>query len=67
MTRDWTLLSPLADSYSAIDPHVCIDYFFLLHNGAKAAVTGGRVCIGFASGDVRVASDHLPVFIEIVF
>jgi len=67
MSRDWTLLSPLADSYSAIHPHVCIDYIFLLHNRASVRVTGGAVCTEFESGDVRVASDHLPVFVDVVF
>lgn len=67
MTRDWTLLSPLADSYSAQDPHVCIDYVFLLHNDARVRVEGGAVCTEFASGDVRVASDHLPVYVKVAF
>ena len=67
MSRDWTLLSPLADSYSALDPHTCIDYIFLLHNGARVRVTGGAVCTEFNSGDVKVASDHLPVYVDVVF
>ena len=67
MTRDWMLLSPLADSYSALNPHVCIDYVFLLHNGARVRVEGGAVCTKFASGDVTVASDHLPVYVDVAF
>lgn len=67
MSRDWTLLSPLADSYSAIDPHMCIDYIFLLHNGARVRVEGGAVFTEFQSGDVRVASDHLPVYVDVAF
>ena len=67
LTRDWMLLSPLADSYSAQNPHVCIDYVFLLHNGARVRVAGGSVCTEFASGDVTVASDHLPVCVDVAF
>ena len=67
LSRDWTLLSPLADSYSAKDPHVCIDYIFALHNGVRIAVQGGAVARDFRSGDVTVASDHLPVYVDVAF
>ena len=67
LSRDWTLLSPLADSYSAKDPHVCIDYIFALHNGVRVAVKCGAVARDFRSGDVTVASDHLPVYVDVVF
>ena len=67
MSHDWTLLTPLDDSYSAKNPHVCIDYIFVLHNGARVAVTGNAVARDFDTGDVLVASDHLPVYIDVVF
>lgn len=67
MSHDWTLLSPLGDSYSAQNPHTCIDYIFLLHNRASVRVTDGAIATQFSTGDVTVASDHLPVFIEVVF
>ena len=67
LSRDWTLLSPLENTYSAKNPHICIDYFWLLHNGARAAVTTSGVPTAFATGDVQTASDHLPVFIDLVF
>ena len=67
LSHKWTLLSPLGDTYSAKEPHMCIDYFFLLHNGARVRVTGGDICTSFVSGDVQVASDHLPVYIDVEF
>ena len=67
LSRDWTLLSPLGDSYSAKNPHVCIDYIFALHNGVRVAVGGGAIATDFASGDVLAASDHLPVYVDVVF
>ncbi|MBR1538729.1 MAG: endonuclease, partial [Bacteroidales bacterium] len=66
MSRDWTLLSVLGDSYSAKDPHTCIDYIFLLHNRAAVRVEGGAVATEFTSGDVAVASDHLPLYVDVV-
>ena len=67
MSRNFTLLTPLMDSYSAKDPYVCIDYVFLLHNGARVAVKDGGSVTRFESGDVCTASDHLPVFVDVVF
>ena len=66
MSHSWTLLSPLGDSYSAKDPHLCIDYIFLLHNRAAVRISGGAIQTQFQSGDVTVASDHLPLYIEAV-
>lgn len=67
LSRDWTLLSPLEKSYSAKDPRECIDYIFVLHNGAKVSVLGGAVATDFVTGDVRTASDHLPVYVDVIF
>ena len=67
MSRDWTLLSPLENTASAKNPKVCIDYIWVLHNGAKVAVTSSAVPTTFATGDVQVASDHLPVYVDVIF
>lgn len=66
MSHSWTLLSPLGDSYSAKNPHSCIDYIFLLHNHASVRVSDGAILTHFSSGDVTTASDHLPLYIEVV-
>ena len=67
LSRDWTLLTPLADSYSAKDPHECIDYIFALRNGARVAVTGGRIVSSLPDFDLTLASDHLPAYVDVVF
>ena len=67
MSRDWTLLSPLEYSSSAKNPRACIDYIWVLHNGAKVAVTGSATPTEFATGDVKIASDHLPVYVDVIF
>ncbi|MBO4525122.1 MAG: endonuclease/exonuclease/phosphatase family protein [Bacteroidales bacterium] len=67
MSRDWTLLSPLEYTSSAKNPEACIDYIWVLHNGAKAAVLDSAVPTIFATGDVTLASDHLPVYVDVVF
>ena len=67
MSRDWTLLSPLEYTSSAKHPKACIDYIWVLHNGVEVAVIDSAVPTTFATGDVEIASDHLPVYIEVVF
>ena len=67
LSRDWTLLSPLEYSYSAKEPHVCIDYIFVLHGGPRVTVSGSGVPTSFTHGDVETASDHLPLFVDVVF
>lgn len=65
LQRDWTRLSPLENSYPAKDPHSCIDYIFLLNNHASIRSVSGGAVTQFESGDVTVASDHLPLYTEI--
>lgn len=82
MADDWTLLSPQdeasgLDADSASDsvavgtfpadaPDRIIDYIFAFKNGATYRVTGGGICTHFASADVTLTSDHLPVYVDVV-
>ncbi|MBR4756875.1 MAG: endonuclease/exonuclease/phosphatase family protein [Bacteroidales bacterium] len=63
--KEWDVLSCRKDTYSAIDPHTCIDFILALRNGAKYKVKGSDVPMEFREGDVKVASDHLPVFVDV--
>ncbi len=82
MMDDWTLLSPqdailgsVADSaadsvavgtFPADAPDRIIDYIFAFKNGVTYRVTGGGICTHFASADVTLTSDHLPVYVDVV-
>ena len=69
MMEDWTLLSPPmsgAGTYPADAPDRIIDYIFAYRNGASYSVTGGGICTRFDSTDVTLASDHLPVYVDVV-
>lgn len=61
----WERLSPLLPSYPATGAKICIDYIFLLRNRASVRVLAGSVPTDFASGDVALASDHLPLSLEL--
>ena len=62
----WKVLSPEECTYSADNPHKCIDYVLLLDNpgASRVRVRKAAVLKGFSSGDVRTASDHLPVLVK---
>ena len=61
----WDLLSDTSYSYSSHEPHKCIDYILALKNGARVKPLKSEVKVKFESGDVRHASDHLPVYVKV--
>lgn len=65
LTENWELLSDTSNSYSSLDPHICIDYILVLRNGARVKPLKSEVKEKFRSGDVRHASDHLPVYVKV--
>ena len=76
MEKNWTILSPLEPTYNAINPleptynaispSKCIDYIMVYKNAAaKVKKLDAKVMRTFTSGNVEVASDHLPVFVDV--
>ena len=64
--KDWTILSPLEFSFSAQNPRKCIDYIMVYRNAAsRVKLLSSGIVSDFKSGDVTVASDHLPVFVKV--
>ncbi|MGM9741874.1 MAG: endonuclease/exonuclease/phosphatase family protein [Candidatus Cryptobacteroides sp.] len=59
--KDWTILSAQDFTIPSSRPDVCIDYIMLLNGTAKCKVLKTCVPVDFKSGDVTIASDHLPV------
>ncbi len=65
LAKEWDVLSCAKPSISAKNPQDCIDFILALRNGAKYEVAGSEVPTEFKDGDVTVASDHLPVFVDV--
>ena len=66
MKKYWTVISPVEYTYSAQNPRKCIDYIMVCKKAAKRVkVLESKVCRQFNSGDVVIASDHLPVYTKI--
>ena len=68
LKENWTVLSPSGSTYPADRPSKCIDYIMVYKNAAdRVKVTGAQIPVEFNTGDVTVASDHLPVYVDVVF
>lgn len=65
LSKEWDVLSCSDPTIPADNPRNCIDYILALRNGAKYKVVGTNVPTIFKDGDVTVASDHLPVFVDV--
>ncbi len=63
--KKWEVISCRKNTYSAENPHECIDFILVLKNGPKIKVIGSEVPVEFAGGEVAVASDHLPIFVDV--
>ena len=63
---EWVLVSETAPTYPSGKAKECIDYILVLKNRSRYQVHKYAVCTEFESADVRDASDHLPVFVDIV-
>lgn len=67
---DWTLLSR-EDTATLYNPEllnslICIDYIFAWKGGAACKVLESAVCGNVVCGDIRNASDHFPIWTDVV-
>ncbi len=64
----WRLLTPTdGGTYPSEAPRECIDYIFAWRDGVPCRVVGARVLNRSGAGDLRLASDHLPVLLEVAW
>lgn len=66
LSEDWTVLSDPAPTYPSDNPRQCIDYILALNNRARYKVQKTAVLTDAASADVVKASDHLPVYVDVI-
>ena len=66
--KAWTRVSSDDYTSTAKNPKNTIDHMFILNNGAQYKIREARALTKFQNGgDVKKASDHLPIFIEFEF
>jgi endonuclease/exonuclease/phosphatase family metal-dependent hydrolase len=65
LKENWTILSPTGNTFPADKPIKCIDYIMVLKSTAsRLKLLDAAIVSDFTSGDVTVASDHLPVVVS---
>ena len=65
LSEDWTVISEDAPTYPSQNPRECIDYILALNNRARYKVLDTSVYTESKTADVREASDHLPVYVDV--
>lgn len=67
LLKSFDLISVLDNTIPVKNPKHCIDYILSLKNKAKVSVVSTAVPTEFKTGDVTIASDHLPVIATVQF
>jgi len=62
----WERLSGTANTFSTSNPTKCIDYIYRFKSASSVRVIQTCVCHRFESGTPEAASDHYPVFLEVI-
>ncbi|MCF0175238.1 MAG: endonuclease/exonuclease/phosphatase family protein [Bacteroidales bacterium] len=64
--ENWKQLTPNQNTIPSTGPNKCIDFFFGLKDVGSYEVLSAGVPSGINRRDLRDASDHLPVFVDVV-
>ena len=63
----WTMLSPSEPTYPSVKSDRCIDYIFLFNRSRQVTVEEAVVLGEDIIGGISLASDHIPVYVQIRF
>ncbi len=69
LNQDWKRISVIKNTYPCGPGKYskkCIDFIFALKNKAKYEVVKSNVPLVFETGDVNQASDHLPIYVDVL-
>jgi len=63
--ESWDQLSGSGNTFISSDPTICIDYIFHYKDSKAVNVSESKVITELQDGDIKMASDHLPVYVEV--
>lgn len=67
LKKHWTMISTDDLTFPCPGPRTkCIDYVFVLNNGADFKVLESEVILSASAADVTLISDHYPVYVDVV-
>lgn len=61
------MLSSSENTFPSRVANSCIDYIFHYKNSAPVKLVGAHTMTRFYKGDVTMASDHLPIYVDVQF
>jgi len=67
LCQEFEIISSMENSIPVKNPSQCIDYIFHLKSSAPVTVLGSHTMSQFDNGDATLASDHLPVYVDVKF
>ena len=65
LSKEWEVVSVKKNTFSSDNPSICIDFILLLKSAGQPEVILSEVPVEFRNGDVAIASDHLPIFVDV--
>ena len=65
LKEKWHIISVLQSTFPSHMPDRTLDYILASKNGAEFEGVGTQIPRDFKSGDVKTASDHLPVMVDV--
>ena len=65
LAEAWDIISSMEPSFPSEEAERCIDYVFHLKGTAPVKILGSHTMTQFQDADASVASDHLPVFVDV--
>ena len=67
LRQSWNLLSTIENTFSSRKPRNCIDYIFHYKRSLPVKKVEAHTMTKFYDGDVTMASDHLPIYVDVEF
>lgn len=67
LLKTWNMLSSTENTIPSEAPTSCIDFVFHYKDSAPVTLKGTHTMSRFHKGDAAKASDHLPVYVDVVF
>ena len=66
LEEQWEIISNI-EEYTTVNSHRCIDFIFHYKQSAPVKVVGAHTLLKSYSGDPEKASDHFPIYSDMIF
>ena len=66
LEEHWEVISN-QNEYTTVNSHRCIDFIFHYKRSAPVKVVGANTLLKFHNGDAEKASDHFPIYADVIF